>query len=1140
MRIHRRSTYTRPGRRRIAPVAISLASGLALIGGVTIASAVGVAPIAAAATSHFTAHAQTSHIVQPKGQPAATDNSTHLNQTPPSVNETPHVVAHTAINQTFTVNTQNDTTLATPGSTTCLDSDGNCSLRAAVQAADNDYPNVDAINVPAGYDILLNSSNDAIDVTNSMFISGVGGGAAPVIDGQGATEDFDVYSNSSTFVPAVQMGDLTIQGGSSSEGGDIWLGDNAADLTLSSVTVTGGTASSAGGGIYVYNDSSLWTDAGTFITNNTAPSASGDCGGGIYSRGSVVVSGSTISGNTAGCGGGIYNDGVLSLDAAQIDNNSATEGGALYNTWSMSDNGSSYNGNAAGTSTSPVDTPEGAVLYNEDAASLNNVTVSGSQSWSNGTDTYGGVFYNIWQLGLTNVSVADSTNRADGGTIYGGVIDNDAVAFPCYLNAYCIEGGNLSVSGLDVSGTTNGVGGVDTSVQGGVIFNDDKASVNGLTVSSTTNTTGTGVLYGGVGEVSFYFLPFDCCPQVGPDVSGSTSYLDVNVTGTTNVGSGDYYEGGVFDTSFDFWSSSPLSGNITNGTISGTSDTVLGTGDLYGGVVGSISTTALDNLSIDSTTVNANGGNVYGGAVATIYDQSSPYTGSEPDASASDVSVTNSDVTNVGGGNGYVEGGAWYNSDELNATGLQVLGTTATSDDYVNGAALSNDGDGTNITNSTFAGSNVAMQGATGAELALTLAAPTNLTNVTLDDNTLSSGAGSDVVYVESGASTFTNVTMANNNPAGGEGGDGIYADDAAHFKNTIVETNGGPNCEVGSGSLTSNGGNLEGGGNTCNFTQPSDQVNVANVGVSPTANNGGPVQTAALQPGSPAIGKGVSAGCPTTDARGVARPSGSCDVGAFQLSKQGYWMVASDGGLFAFANAGFYGSMGGIPLNSPIVGMAVTPDGKGYWEVASDGGIFTFGDATYYGSMGGRHLNKPIVGMAATPDGKGYWEVATDGGIFSFGDAAFYGSTGAIHLNKPIVGMAAVPGGGGYWLVASDGGIFSYGPNAAFYGSAGAIHLNKPVVGMAATPSGNGYWLVASDGGIFTYGPGAAFYGSTGAIHLNKPVVGMAATPSGDGYWLFASDGGVFNYGDATFQGSMGGTPLQQPVVGGAANPID
>jgi hypothetical protein len=45
---------------------------------------------------------------------------------------------------------------------------------------------------------------------------------------------------------------------------------------------------------------------------------------------------------------------------------------------------------------------------------------------------------------------------------------------------------------------------------------------------------------------------------------------------------------------------------------------------------------------------------------------------------------------------------------------------------------------------------------------------------------------------------------------------------------------------------------------------------------------------------------------------------------------------------------------------------MAATPSGQGYWLVASDGGIFAYGDATFHGSTGGQPLNKPIVGMAA------------------------------------------------------------------------------------------------------------------------------------------------------------------------------
>jgi uncharacterized repeat protein (TIGR01451 family) len=248
-----------------------------------------------------------------------------------------------------------------------------------------------------------------------------------------------------------------------------------------------------------------------------------------------------------------------------------------------------------------------------------------------------------------------------------------------------------------------------------------------------------------------------------------------------------------------------------------------------------------------------------------------------------------------------------------------------------------------------------------------------------------------------------------------------------------------------------------------------------------------------------------------------------------------GYWLVASDGGIFNFGNAGFFGSTGAQTLNKPVVGMDVTSDGKGYWLVASDGGIFNYGDAGFFGSTGAQTLNKPIVGIASTPDGKGYWLVASDGGVFNYGDAGFFGSTGAQTLNKPIVGIASTPDGGGYWLVASDGGIFNYG-DAGFFGSTGAQTLNKPVVGIASTSDGKGYWLVASDGGIFNYGD-AGFFGSTGAQTLNKPVVGIASTFDGNGYWLVASDGGIFNYGDAGFFGSTGAQTLNKPVVGIAGN---
>ncbi len=85
---------------------------------------------------------------------------------------------------------------------------------------------------------------------------------------------------------------------------------------------------------------------------------------------------------------------------------------------------------------------------------------------------------------------------------------------------------------------------------------------------------------------------------------------------------------------------------------------------------------------------------------------------------------------------------------------------------------------------------------------------------------------------------------------------------------------------------------------------------------------------------------------------------------------------------------------------------MAGAANGAGYWLVATDGGIFNYG-VPFLGSHGGQPLNAPVVGIAADPVTGGYWLVATDGGIFSY-DAPFLGSRGGQPLNAPVVGMAA------------------------------------------------------------------------------------------------------------------------------------
>ncbi len=94
----------------------------------------------------------------------------------------------------------------------------------------------------------------------------------------------------------------------------------------------------------------------------------------------------------------------------------------------------------------------------------------------------------------------------------------------------------------------------------------------------------------------------------------------------------------------------------------------------------------------------------------------------------------------------------------------------------------------------------------------------------------------------------------------------------------------------------------------------------------------------------------------------------------------RGYWFVAADGGIFSFGDAAFYGSTGQLnpsqppggnnsivgALAGPVDGMVVTSDGAGYWMVGSDGGVFAFGDASFVGSLGGSNSPpSPVIGFA-------------------------------------------------------------------------------------------------------------------------------------------------------------------------------
>jgi hypothetical protein len=171
---------------------------------------------------------------------------------------------------------------------------------------------------------------------------------------------------------------------------------------------------------------------------------------------------------------------------------------------------------------------------------------------------------------------------------------------------------------------------------------------------------------------------------------------------------------------------------------------------------------------------------------------------------------------------------------------------------------------------------------------------------LTISNSTISSNSASDQgghgassgggIANESLILTISNSTLSQNSASGAGGGILNSSGSTAALQNSIVANNlSGENC---SGTITSNGFNLS-SDDTCNFNSPGDMNNI-NPNLGPLQNNGGPTQTMALLPGSPAIDTGNPSGCTDgqghllkTDQRGRPRPdkedTGGCDRGAYE-----------------------------------------------------------------------------------------------------------------------------------------------------------------------------------------------------------------------------------------------------------------
>jgi CSLREA domain-containing protein len=289
-------------------------------------------------------------------------------------------------------------------------SDGDCSLREAIHAANTDTAvdncaagsGADTIVLQSGatYTLALDTdgaghesdsgaNNDDLDITSQI-----------TIQGNGAT-----IERSSTLACNLDRG---------AETGEFRIFDVAmgSKLTLQNVTVSNGCAD--GASPPHFNGGGIWNEGTLEVTNSTISgnSASSDGGGILNFFGMVTITNSTISGNASNSGGGIWNEGILEVTNSTISGNSASSdgGGILCSgiaTSLVMITNSTISGNSAGI--------DGGGIFNFELSTVDitNSTISGNSAVFDG----GGIWnYSSFGVSIKNSIVANSPSGKDCAT----------------------------------------------------------------------------------------------------------------------------------------------------------------------------------------------------------------------------------------------------------------------------------------------------------------------------------------------------------------------------------------------------------------------------------------------------------------------------------------------------------------------------------------------------------------------------------------------------------------------------------------------------------------------------------------------------------------------------------------------------
>ncbi len=506
---------------------------------------------------------------------------------------------------------------------------------------------------------------------------------------------------------------------------------------------------------------------------------------------------------------------------------------------------------------------------------LSGLTLTGGSIFSN---PGGGAILNYGTLSVTDSTISDNSGSGDGGGIFNtGAL---SVADSTISRNYGGNGGGVENGGtLNVIDSTISDNSVGDDGHGGGIYNTTLGmlSIKHSTISGNSvgyNSDGGGIYNRGTMSAA------DSTISDNITTSGSGGGIYNNNLGTLSVSdstiNGNYARygsgGGVDNTGTLSVTGSTISGNrtdfdgggiINTGPLRITTSTISGNyADDIGGGIYNTNPLTVTNSTISGNSVGkrGSGGGIVNFGRLTITDST----------------ISDNSVVFIFG-----NGGGIINTGTLSVTGSTISGNST----GLLGGGVVNTGTVT-ITNSTISGNSARYSGgAVYNDNASTL----SVTNSTIVGNRADSDGGGGPSEIGGGlAGDAANVTLNNTIVAGNLRGSGVTPDDISWSYGTITAASHNLIGDAASSGGIANGvdGNIVGVSDLTTIFV--DVNNDGKINASDLADNGGPTETYAPAPGSPAINAGDNSLVPagiTTDQRGAGydRFVGTVDIGAVE-----------------------------------------------------------------------------------------------------------------------------------------------------------------------------------------------------------------------------------------------------------------